>query len=156
VKTLLLVDDDLDTLGSLHDLLRQDGYHVLLARTPAEGFEQLALHQVQVVICDTGLPATAAFFERVKDLHPHATRIVLTTDTDNEAILNAINRGAIHRYYTKPWNDDSLRANIREAFRHHLLAHRLGDAPLVPRAAGVPPTRRRIDLDKTREHISPR
>jgi FixJ family two-component response regulator len=35
--------------------------------------------------------------------------------------MEAINRGAIHRFCTKPLNSLVLRENVREAFRHHAL-----------------------------------
>ena len=38
-------------------------------------------------------------------------------------VLNAINRGEIYRFYTKPWDDQALRDNIREAFRYHATLH---------------------------------
>jgi FixJ family two-component response regulator len=34
-------------------------------------------------------------------------------------ITDAINRGAIYRFLTKPWNDEELREHIRDAFRAH-------------------------------------
>ena len=41
--------------------------------------------------------------------------------------MEAINRGSIYRFYTKPWDNNVLRDNIREAFRHYRLLH---DIPL--------------------------
>lgn len=35
----------------------------------------------------------------------------------------AINRGAIFRFFTKPWDDESMRHHIREAFHHHSLTY---------------------------------
>ena len=32
-------------------------------------------------------------------------------------VTDAINRGAIYRFLTKPWNDDELRKHIHQAFR---------------------------------------
>ena len=34
-----------------------------------------------------------------------------------ESLTDAINRGAIYRYFVKPWDDEALRTQIREAFR---------------------------------------
>jgi FixJ family two-component response regulator len=44
--------------------------------------------------------------------------MVLSGYTDLATITEAINRGAIYRFLTKPWEDESLRAHIREAFSH--------------------------------------
>jgi sn-glycerol 3-phosphate transport system permease protein len=48
---------------------------------------------------------------------PETVRIVLSGYTDLSAVTDAINRGAIYKFLTKPWNDEELRAQIREAFR---------------------------------------
>jgi diguanylate cyclase (GGDEF)-like protein/PAS domain S-box-containing protein len=121
LKTLLLVDDEADILTALRHLLSQDGYHILAARSAAEGFELLALHQVQVILCDQRMPTMKGtiFLDRVKELYPDTLRIVLSGCTDLEAMMEAVNSGTIHRFYTKPWDNQVLRGNICEAFRHH-------------------------------------
>jgi response regulator RpfG family c-di-GMP phosphodiesterase len=63
------------------------------------------------------------FLDRAKDLYPDTFRIALSTRCDPDSILAAINRGAIHRFYTEPWDDTILRDNIREGFRHYWLSH---------------------------------
>ncbi len=122
-KTLLLVDDELLVLTELSFLLCQDGYKILTARSAAEGFDLLALHPVQVVICDQHMPVMSGtdFLDRVKDMYPDTLRIVLSGYTDMESILDAINRGSVYRFYTKPWDNKLLRDNIRDTFQHHQL-----------------------------------
>nr|WP_298145590.1 response regulator [uncultured Pseudomonas sp.] len=128
-NTLLLVDDESHILTSLQRLLQQDGYQVLSARSAAEGFELLALHSVQVVLCDQRMPGMngTEFLDRIKSLYPDTLRIILSGYTDLHSVLEAINRGSIYRFYTKPWDSDTLRDNIRETFRHYWLVH---DRPL--------------------------
>ncbi|MDC8756887.1 EAL domain-containing protein [Janthinobacterium fluminis] len=134
-RTLLLVDDEAHVLTALRRLLRQDGYQILAARSAAEGFALLALHPVHVILCDQRMPGMrgTVFLDRVKDMYPDTFRIVLSGYTDLESIMEAINRGAIYRFYTKPWDNKVLRENIREAFRHYALLHGLppgqDDAP---------------------------
>ncbi|PRC91062.1 EAL domain-containing protein [Solimicrobium silvestre] len=124
-KTLLLVDDEAHILSALQRVLRQDGYHILTAESAAEGFELLALHKVQVILCDQRMPTMngTVFLDLVKDMYPNTLRIILSGYIDVESILNAINRGAIYRFYTKPWDNKVLRDNICEAFQHHSLLH---------------------------------
>jgi diguanylate cyclase (GGDEF)-like protein/PAS domain S-box-containing protein len=126
IDTLLLVDDEAYVLSSLTRLLRTDGYQILTARSAAEGFELLALNDVQVIVCDQRMPEMSGteFFDRVKDMYPATFRIVLSGYTDLESIMEAINLGSIYRFYTKPWDNALLRENVREAFRHHALVHR--------------------------------
>jgi response regulator RpfG family c-di-GMP phosphodiesterase len=61
------------------------------------------------------------FLNRVKDIYPNTVRVMLSGYTDLESIISAINRGAIYRFFTKPWDDEILRNDIREAFEHHWL-----------------------------------
>jgi predicted signal transduction protein with EAL and GGDEF domain len=127
-QTLLIVDDDVNVLSSLHRLFRRDGYHILTAQSPAEGFELLALHRVQVIVCDQRMPVMSGteFLSKVKEMYPETIRIILSGYTGLEAVLDSINRGAIYRFYTKPWDDTQLRDNIRLAFHHYWLMNRPG------------------------------
>ncbi|MYM33832.1 EAL domain-containing protein [Duganella sp. FT94W] len=127
-QTLLIVDDDVNVLSSLHRLFRRDGYQILTAASPTEAFELLALHAVQVIVCDQRMPAMSGteFLSKVKEMYPDTIRIILSGYTGLEAVLDAINRGAIYRFYTKPWDDTQLRDNIRLAFHHYWLMHGSG------------------------------
>ncbi|MES2077334.1 MAG: EAL domain-containing protein [Pseudomonadota bacterium] len=127
-QTLLIVDDDINVLAALHRLFRRDGYQILTAATPAEGFQLLALHEVQVIVCDQRMPIMSGteFLSKVKEMYPDTIRIILSGYTGLEAVLDSINRGAIYRFYTKPWDDTQLRDNIRLAFHHYWLMHGSG------------------------------
>ncbi len=117
--TLLLVDDEPNILNALQRLLRQDGYHILTTSDPQQAFSLLAEHSVQVVVADQRMPAMNGtdFLSQVKELYPDTIRIVLSSYSDIEAITRAINRGAIYKYLRKPWDDQELRQELREAFR---------------------------------------
>jgi diguanylate cyclase (GGDEF)-like protein len=127
LDTLLLVDDDLVASAALKQVLEPDGYRILCATSAAEAFELMALHAVQVVVCDPhdDMTTGTGFLDRVKDLYPDALRIVLSARTDMAAVIAAINRGAIHRYYTIPWEDSVLRGHVHDAFRHYWMQHDL-------------------------------
>ncbi|MGZ5199496.1 MAG: EAL domain-containing protein [Telluria sp.] len=140
LQTLLVVDDDVNVLGALHRLFKRDNYRVLTAASPAEGFELLAMHNVQVILCDQRMPVMSGteFLSKVKEMYPDTIRIILSGYTEVGTVLESINRGAIYRFYTKPWDDNELRDNLRLAFRHYWLQHgpyddrkapRLGDGP---------------------------
>jgi diguanylate cyclase (GGDEF)-like protein/PAS domain S-box-containing protein len=130
-QTLLLVDDDVNVLAALHRLFRRDNYNILTAASPAEGFEMLALHPVQVIVCDQRMPGMSGteFLSKVKEMYPQTIRIILSGYTGLEAVLDSINRGAIYRFYTKPWDDTQLRDNVRLAFHHYWLVNGPKDDP---------------------------
>ncbi|WP_051293527.1 EAL domain-containing protein [Pseudoduganella violaceinigra] len=119
--TLLLLDDEPNVLSSLVRLLRRDGYEILQAHNAQEAFSMLATHEVQVVVSDQRMPDMngTEFLSRVRKLYPSTVRIILSGYAELESVLGAINRGEIYRFYTKPWDDQALRENIREAFRYH-------------------------------------
>lgn len=123
VRTILLVDDEEDIGSSLARLLRRDAYRVLRAKSAAEGMSLLADNDVGVVISDQRMPGLTGveFLSQVKELYPHAMRIVLSGYADIDAVMNAINCGAIYKFFTKPWDNETLRAEVLEAFRHHEL-----------------------------------
>jgi len=139
VQTLLVVDDDPNILGALQRLFRRDNYRVLAAASPAEGFELLALYRVQVVLCDQRMPMMSGteFLSKVKEMYPDTMRIILSGYTGVEDVLDSINRGAIYRFYTKPWNETELRDNVRLAFRQYWLTHGPYDDRRTPRDDNV-------------------
>jgi diguanylate cyclase (GGDEF)-like protein len=123
-RTLLLVDDEEDIGAALARLLRRDGYKILRANSGREGMEMLAQHEVGVVISDQRMPEMSGveFLSKVKELYPNTIRIVLSGYADLDSVVDAINRGAVYKFFAKPWDNEALRAEVLEAFRHHELA----------------------------------
>jgi response regulator RpfG family c-di-GMP phosphodiesterase len=123
-RTLLLVDDEENILSALTRLLRRDGYRILRAGSGREGLELLDANKVGVIISDQRMPEMTGteFLSRVKECYPETIRIVLSGYTELDSITDAINRGAIYKFLTKPWEDELLRANVEEAFRHYEMA----------------------------------
>ncbi|MCO6057992.1 EAL domain-containing protein [Pseudomonas sp. MOB-449] len=119
VQTVLLLDDEENILRALARVLRRDGYRVLMATRAQDAFELLAKHDVQVILSDQRMPEMngTEFLSRVKDLYPNTVRIVLSGYTDLKSVTDAINKGAIYKFLTKPWDDDQLRQDIAQAFR---------------------------------------
>jgi len=124
-QTLLIIDDEANVTAALHRLLRKENYTIVVAPTATAGFEALALYDVQVILCDQRMPSMTGieFFSKTKDLYPNTIRIILTGFTELDAVIGAINRGAAHRFFSKPWEDDELRSHIRDAFRQYWLQH---------------------------------
>ena len=120
-RTLLLVDDEENITASLVRLLRRDGYTILRANSGQGGLDLLAQHRVGVIISDQRMPGMTGteFLGKVKELYPDTVRIVLSGYTELNSVTDAINRGAIYKFLTKPWEDELLRANVDEAFQRY-------------------------------------
>ncbi|GAB1393297.1 hypothetical protein MASR1M60_14600 [Rhodocyclaceae bacterium] len=131
-RSLLLVDDEPSILASLRRLLRREGYTIYTAEGGEAGLEVLAAHEVGVVISDARMPgmAGAEFLGRVREMYPDTVRIMLSGYTDLESVTQAVNRGELFRFLTKPWDDVELLDVVRDAFRHHeLRCQQYGNAP---------------------------
>jgi diguanylate cyclase (GGDEF)-like protein/PAS domain S-box-containing protein len=117
-RTLLIVDDETNILAALRRLLRHDGYRILTAENGHQALELLAQNEVQVVISDQRMPEMTGtdFLSHIKTMYPHSVRLVLSGYTDLESVTRAVNAGAIYKFITKPWEDEQLREQIREAF----------------------------------------
>ena len=120
-RTILLVDDEENVLRALVRLLRRDSYEILTATRPRDAMELLASQPVQVILSDQRMPEQSGtqFLSQVKDMYPDTVRLILSGYSDLASLTDAINRGAVYRYIAKPWDDEDLRRQIREAFRLH-------------------------------------
>ncbi|MDB5729081.1 MAG: chemotaxis protein CheY [Noviherbaspirillum sp.] len=107
---ILCVDDEPNILSSLRRLFRSQGYEVLTADSGASGLKLLERENVDLIISDMRMPEMdgAHFLEHARCLCPDALRLLLTGYGDVQSILNAINRGEIYRYITKPWDDTDI------------------------------------------------
>lgn len=122
-RTLLLVDDEDNITAALVRLLRQDGYQVLTANSARSALGILENHTAGVILTDQRMPEMSGveLLSKVKELYPDTVRMVLSGYTDLNSVTDAINRGAIYKFLTKPWDNEMLRANVHEAFRHYEL-----------------------------------
>lgn len=120
-RTLLLVDDEENITSALVRLLRRDGYRILRANSGEAGLELLAQNEVGVIISDQRMPGMTGveFLGKVRELYPDTVRVVLSGYTELNSVTDAINRGAVYKFLTKPWEDDLLRANVEEAFQRY-------------------------------------
>ena len=118
-RCLLLVDDEAGIRSALVRTLRRDGYKILTAASGDEALDILALHPVQVIVSDQRMPGMSGtdFLNVASQLYPDTLRIILSGFTDLQVVTDSVNRGAVFKFLTKPWDDELLRDQIRDAFR---------------------------------------
>ena len=124
LNTLLVVDDDAGILGAIKRLLRAEHYRILTASTGQEGLALLARYPVGVILADQRMPGMsgAEFLAQARIMYPKTVRMVLTGYTGLDSISDAINRGEVARFLTKPWDDATLITALREAFQQYSIA----------------------------------
>jgi putative nucleotidyltransferase with HDIG domain len=117
---VLFVDDEVNILKAVKRLLRNEPWEVLCAGRPQEALELLDTAAVQVVVSDQRMPEMSGvdLLAAVRERHSDVVRMMLTGYTEMNVAVEAINRGEIFRLITKPWNDEELKATLRQAFDH--------------------------------------
>lgn len=120
-RRLLLVDDELNVLRSLKRLLRNEGYTIFTANSGAEALEILKNETIHLVVSDQRMPEMTGteLLAQVRRQYPETIRVVLSGYADIDAILGAINVGHIYQFLTKLWQEDTLKATLRECFEHY-------------------------------------
>lgn len=117
---ILVVDDEREILFSLRGLLRRD-FEVYTAESGAEALKILQQHPVHVILTDQRMPEMTGveLLSKARGDYPDAVRIVFTGYADIKSVVDAINKGRIYRYLTKPWDPDELIAVLRQACEQH-------------------------------------
>ena len=78
------------------------------------------------------------FLEAVRDRHPSTVRILLTGYADIQSTVAAINRGEIHRYIAKPWDDQDMLLVVSDALKRRDLGWQSPVWGVVPAEEFVP------------------
>ncbi|UZQ54368.1 GAF domain-containing protein [Trichothermofontia sichuanensis B231] len=118
---LLVVDDEPDNLDLLYRTFRRE-YHVLRAESGPKALEILEQEgNVAVIISDQRMPMMSGteFLSLTATKYPDTIRIILTGYTDVEDLVEAINAGRVFKYVTKPWDDQELKAVVKQAVDTH-------------------------------------
>jgi DNA-binding NarL/FixJ family response regulator len=117
--SILLVDDEPEILEALRRALRADDYELITTTSPTEAIAILAKRHVDIIVTDLRMPDMSGLelVTHVRRKHPDVVRVLLTGFATLDSALEAINEGAVGRYFTKPWDNDELRADIQEVVR---------------------------------------
>ena len=117
ISNILIVDDEQSIIEALKRSFLDDPYKVYSAGSAAEGLDILSANSIKVVISDEMMPGMSGvdFLAKVSGRFPDVVRIMLTGQASLEAAINAINKGEIYRFFTKPWDDFELLLAVKSA-----------------------------------------
>ena len=118
-RKLLLVDDDPNLLSSLQRSLRREDYEICCATSAESALKILNTEPIDVVVSDQDMPGMKGtdFLAKVLRDYPDTVRFMLTGKATLEVALQAINNGAISRFFIKPCNIIDLAVSIRQALQ---------------------------------------
>jgi len=113
---VLFVDDEANILASMQRLLRKEDFRFRSTTSPSEALKLIQEETFAVIVSDHRMPEMEGtlLLEQVKKTSPETIRILLTGYADLNATIDAINKGSIYRFISKPWNDAELCTVLRQ------------------------------------------
>ena len=119
---ILVVDDERSMREMLSILLEREGYEAVEASNGAEALKFFEASVFDLVISDIQMPGINGIelLERIKKLSPEIPVLMITAFATAEQAVDAIKLGAFH-YFTKPFNNDEIRALVRNALEKRAL-----------------------------------
>jgi response regulator RpfG family c-di-GMP phosphodiesterase len=116
---VLYVDDEIDNLNAFKAVFRRD-FEVFIAESANEGMKIIENKEndIHIVLTDQRMPnITGVEFlaSLVKDF-PQIMRVLVTGYADLTTVIDAINKGEVYRYVSKPWDNVELKNLILQAF----------------------------------------
>lgn len=114
---VLYLDDEEPNLFSFKAAFRRD-FEVHTCDEPHKAVRMLDEHEFHVVLSDQRMPRISGveFFELIMPDHPDVSRVLVTGYADTDAVVDAINKGQVYRFVSKPWNEEELRGVIHSAY----------------------------------------
>lgn len=120
---ILIVEDDEPVAKALAKIVKGLGHAFIYAPDGASALEKVerATHPFALMIVDQQMPGMTGseFFEKSREISPDSIRYLMTGFTNMNAIIDSINKGAIHYYIQKPWDSRDLQDIIRLGIAKH-------------------------------------
>ena len=123
-SSILYIDDEVSNLTNFKFVFRKY-YDIHLAESAEEGFEILKDNKVHLIIADQRMPQMtgATFLSKIAEENPDISRIIITGYSDIDAIIDAINKGRVYHYVSKPWDPHEFKVVIDNALEVYWLKH---------------------------------
>jgi len=122
---ILVVDDQVEILNALERQLKND-YKVYTSSNGEEALDLLKKNSFAVVLADQRMPGMTGvdFLARSLSIQPDIVRILITAYADIQASIDAVNKGQIYYYISKPWEPEELRLIVQRAVERYDLQNK--------------------------------
>ena len=156
-STVLIIEDDSDTVDVVGLYLRRDGYKVLTAADGNVGLHLAQESSPDLVVLDLMLPGISGT-EICRSLREEGSEvpiIMLTARVEEEDRLAGLELGA-DDYMTKPFSVRELAARVRAVLRRTASERlEIGSSELVYQGIRVDIKNRSVDVREARVHLTP-
>ncbi len=115
--TILIVDDEDETIDIIERALRPLEYGILTANMAEEGMNLVESNKIDLIISDNIMPGITGveFLQDVRRHHPEIISILLTGYADLETAMDAINSAGVYKFMTKPVSIMKLIETVKSA-----------------------------------------
>ena len=121
---ILYVDDEGKSLKYFARAFDEQ-FRVLTAVNAQEGFKLLEQRkdEIGLLITDQRMPGEKGvqLLERARQLCPRVIRVLVTAYSDLDAAIDAVNKGAIYKYVTKPWDIPQLEMTLKRGLEFFIV-----------------------------------
>jgi len=122
---VLIVDDDPMVGKAICRILAMKKLESVYADSGESALEILktAEQPFSLIISDQRMPGMQGtqFLEHAKKQNPETIRFLITEYSEMQTIIDAVNKGSIQRYISKPWDNDELARAIGSGIRQYEL-----------------------------------
>jgi response regulator RpfG family c-di-GMP phosphodiesterase len=117
---VLYVDDEENNLLAFKATFRMQ-YNVFIALSAEQAMQILETKPIEIIITDQRMPQMTGveFLEKVIEKYIDPMRILLTGYADMTAVVDAVNKGKIFHYLSKPWNVEEIETTIARAYKEY-------------------------------------
>lgn len=118
MNKVLFVDDQKEILDLIEVKLADEDYEKFYATSASDAVEILNNTDIDVIVTDIMMPDMNGLelLERARGIRPDTIRIVLSGNSQVDAIVSAINDGNVYKYIIKPWTiNNEAKALIKDA-----------------------------------------
>ncbi|MEW6599924.1 MAG: HD domain-containing phosphohydrolase [Nitrospirota bacterium] len=125
--TVMFVDDEEYVRNSVIRLFTDIDMRVLSASSADEALSIFEREEIAVIVSDHQMPGMKGIdlLMKIKEISPDTMKILMTGCADLATAVDAINRGEVFRFITKPWEDNALIHMVREAIERYRIVQSL-------------------------------
>jgi len=130
--TVLIVDDEEQIGKVLGHLMRGMGVKYVYMPSGKDALDcmEKASHPFSMILSDQRMPEMmgSVFLQKAKEISPDTIRFLITGYADADAVTESVNKGSIHRYISKPWDNKILAESVKAGLGQYefiMESHRL-------------------------------
>lgn len=118
---ILFIDDQEEILDLIKLRLASENYEKIFTHKVDEALQILENDKIDVLVTDIFMPELGGLdlLQILKEKYPWIVRVVLSGFSQVNTVLEAVNKGDIYRFITKPWRvDEAGKQILRDALSY--------------------------------------